>query len=154
MGELKATRDPAAVLVAYGLGSCVGVSLYDRRSGVAGLAHVMLPSSQGGTDQRTVNRFANRAVPALVDEISRLGGDLRTTIAKIAGGARMLEAAGLSDSFNIGDRNVEAVKAALANLAIPLAKADTGGNRGRTMSMHVGPGRVTVRIIGEKEADL
>ncbi len=155
IGELKVTKDPADVLVAYGLGSCVGVCLYDPDVKVAGLAHVMLPNSAEAISQNPVGKFADRAVPMLLEEIVKLGGNPRRLMCKIAGGAQMLIAPGFpAGGFNIGERNVEAVRAALERYKVALRKAETGGTRGRTLSLYAATGRVMVRTIGEKETEL
>lgn len=155
IGELKVTMDPTEVLVAYGLGSCVGVCVYDPDSKIGGLAHVMLPSSAEAVSQRPLSKFADYAVPMLLEEMTKLGVAKRRLVSKIAGGAQMLVGPGFSgNGFNVGERNVEAVKAALERLKLPLLKADTGGHRGRTLAMHLGVGKILVRTIGEKETEL
>ncbi|MHB1159397.1 MAG: chemotaxis protein CheD [Chloroflexota bacterium] len=155
IGELRASRSPSEVLVAYGLGSCVGVCLYDPQAKVGGLAHVMLPNSAEAISQRPLGKFADCAVPMLLEEMVKLGVEPRRLICKIAGGAQMLTAPGFStNGFNVGERNVEAVKAALERHRVPLLKYDTGGNRGRTLAVHLATGKIMVRTIGEKEIEL
>ncbi|MGI5836424.1 MAG: chemotaxis protein CheD [Chloroflexota bacterium] len=155
IGELRVSNSLQEVLIAYGLGSCIGVSVYDPHAKVAGLAHVMLPNSKEALSQKPLGKFADLAVPMLLEEIRRLGGQPRRLVGKIAGGAQMLIGTGFSQNgFNIGERNIHAVKAAMERHGISLVNADIGGNRGRTMALHVGTGRTTVRIIGEKEKEL
>lgn len=154
MGDLQASRDPSTVLVAYGLGSCIGVCMYDPVVLIGGLAHVMLPSSREVQGWQTSSKFADCAIAQLIEKMTRLGSGPRRLQARIAGGARMLTAPGFGDSFNIGQRNIESVRSTLQLHGIPLLSADTGGTRGRTMAMHIGTGRITVRTIGEREIEL
>lgn len=155
IGELKISRDPLAVLVAYGLGSCVGVCVYDPESRAGGLAHVMLPNSAEAVSQSPLSKFADRAVPMLLEEMAKLGVPRRRLVSKIAGGAQMLVAPGFGgNTFNVGERNIEAVKSALERNRVPLLKADVGGHRGRTLAMHLAVGKILVRTIGETEAEL
>ncbi len=155
IGELRVSRDPDEVLVAYGLGSCVGVCLYDPETKVGGLAHVMLPNSADAISQRPLSKFADQAVPMLMEEMKKLGAMSRRLLCKIAGGSQMLTAPGFSgNGFNVGERNVDAVKAALNRHRVPLLGADTGGNRGRTLALHTVSGKIMVRTIGEKETEL
>ncbi len=155
IGELRVSKDPGEVLVAYGLGSCVGVVLYDPEAKVGGLAHVMLPNSADAVSQRPLSKFADQAVPMLLDEMKKLGGVPRRLVCKIAGGAQMLTAPGFStNGFNVGERNVDAVKAALRRHRVALLNAVTGGNRGRTLSVYTASGKIMVRTIGEKETEL
>ncbi|MDO8690644.1 MAG: chemotaxis protein CheD [Dehalococcoidia bacterium] len=102
MGEICTARDPLVVLAAYGLGSCVGVSVYDPVAKVGGLAHVMLPSSREVSLQKLSYRFADVAVPALLEQVQKLGAIRKRLICKIAGGARMFAMLGSSDGFKIG----------------------------------------------------
>lgn len=135
---------PPDVLITYALGSCVGSCLFDLKAGVAGLSHIMLPDSSnlGGKD---VNRmkFADTALPDMVAAMVRMGADPRRIQAKIAGGALMFAAR--SEQFNIGERNVAAVKQALAKLRIPIIASDTGLNYGRTVYFHSEDGKVVVK---------
>ena len=108
MGEIAVSRRSGDELVALGLGSCIGLALVDRSAGVAGLAHVVLPESSP-TD-RQPGKFADLAVPELIDRIVRAGASRRRLEAVLAGGARMFE---LGD-LDIGARNAEAVRSGLA----------------------------------------
>ena len=150
MGELAVSRDPGHVLVSLGLGSCIGLALVDARTGVAGLAHVVLPDSAGRDDK--VGRFADRAVPELVSQLERLGAVRPRLKAVLVGGASMfaLGSAGL----DVGPRNEAAVREQLKALRIPIVANETGGNRGRTIRVTVDTGRVTSREAGGTEDEL
>ncbi len=150
MGELAVSRTPGHVLVSLGLGSCIGLALVDPRSGVAGLAHVVLPDSAGRAD--AAGRFADRAVPKLLAAVGNLGATRMRLKAVLVGGASMfaLGAGGL----DVGPRNESAVREALKALRIPIAATETGGNRGRTIRVTVDSGRVTSREAGGTEAEL
>lgn len=150
MGELAVSRTPGHVLVSLGLGSCIGLALIDARSGVAGLAHVVLPDSAGREDG--AGRFADRAVPRLVAEVERLGAVRPRLKAVLVGGASMFKVG--AGALDVGPRNEAAVRDALKALRIPIAATETGGNRGRTIRVTVDSGRVTSREAGGVEADL
>ena len=144
IGEMVATADKDLVLVAVGLGSCVGVALYEPRSRVAALAHVMLPDSRG---QRKDLRFADVAIPAAVEEMARLGAMPSRIRAVLAGGAAMFQF-GPSAHIRIGEQNIEACTRALQELSIPIIASDTGGSSGRTLSLVVATGEVYVKTPG------
>ncbi len=112
-----------------GLGSCIGLVIYDKDKGIGGMAHVMLPDSQGRTERP--GKFADTAVEALVQDLLKAGSRQGSLVAKMAGGAAMFKT--FSGNLNIGDRNIQAVKAALKLKNIPLAGEDSGGVAGRTM---------------------
>lgn len=129
-------------LVARGLGSCIGLALIDRFAGVAGLAHIVLPEATPTDRQR--GKFADLAVPELIERVCLAGGSRRRLEAVLAGGARMFELGEL----DIGARNAEAVLALLAASGVSVHAAETGGNRGRTMRVEVGECKVTVKEAG------
>jgi chemotaxis protein CheD len=142
MGEIEVSTRPDDELVARGLGSCIGLALIDRYAGVAGLAHIVLPEATP-TD-REPGKFADLAVPVLIDRVCRAGASRRRLEAVLAGGARMFELGEL----DIGARNAEAVRAGLARFGLSVHAAETGGNRGRTLRVAVGDCTVTVKEAG------
>lgn len=153
MADLNATR-AGAVLKTTGLGSCVGVTLYDPQVRAAGMAHVMLPSSEIAREgQLNVAKYADTAIPELIRRLIALGADPRRMVAKMAGGAQMFAFAGGSDSMRIGPRNVESAKLALESARIPLLAEDTGANYGRTVELDSASGIFIIRSVqyGVKE---
>ena len=155
LGELRNGSRKAIVLVCYGLGSCIGLALFDRTAGVGALAHVVLPDSRLGRGQDAQpGKFADTAVPAAVSQLLKLGAVRSRLTARMAGGARMLNVVGSGTRLDIGARNVEAVRAALAGEAIPLVAEDTGGTYGRTLQLFIDNGRLLVSTVGRGEREL
>jgi chemotaxis protein CheD len=148
MGEIEVSNRAGDELVARGLGSCIGLALIDRFAGVAGLAHIVLPEST--ENDREPGKFADLAVPALIDQVVRAGASKRRLEAVLAGGARMFELGEL----DIGARNAEAVRSGLAASGLSVRAADTGGTRGRTMRVGVGDCTVTVKEAGGEATTL
>jgi chemotaxis protein CheD len=151
MGELAASAAAGDVLVSLGLGSCIGLALLDRRTGVAGLAHVVLPDSGGNAADNKL-KFADHAVPELVDRVVANGGRRLRLEAALVGGASMFATA--RATLEVGQRNEAAVRDQLKALRIPVIAAETGGKRGRTIRVHVGSLEVTVREAGGKDHEL
>lgn len=141
------------VLVCLGLGSCVGIALYDANKKIGGLVHILLPASQNSNNSNPT-KFADTGIPFLLDEMVRLGADKQSIVAKIAGGSQMFSIKGREDKINIGARNVEITKDTLRKLGIPILGEDTGGNFGRTMEFFVSNGIVKVKAIGRGEKEL
>ena len=152
MGELAFSAQPDDELVSMGLGSCVGVALLDRERAIAGLAHVMLPVANAAYSAPA--KFADRAIPALLACVERLGARRDAMIAVLAGGAQMFAAGSGAPGLDLGQRNESAVRGALADAGIPVCAAATGGGRGRTVRVHVGEARVTVKEAGGVELPL
>ena len=150
MGEIAISATAGEVLVSIGLGSCIGLALVDRRRGVAGLAHVMLPEAIG--DGGPAGKFADLAVPALVARLTALGAVRPMLEAVLVGGAQMFSL-GDSAAMDIGVRNDAAVRAALAEERIPVVAAATGGSRGRTIRV-LPSGVVLSKEAGGAEIEL
>ena len=127
-----------------GLGSCVGVVLYDSAGDWSGLVHVMLPEVP---KDKQVNpaKFADVGVPWLLDRLYEAGANRRRVQAKIAGGAQMFAPVGSSDLLRIGPRNVEMVRHVLTELNIPLVAQDVGGSQGRTIEFDPVTSMLSVR---------
>jgi len=153
MADLKVAAK-GELLKTTGLGSCVGLTLYDAAAGVAGMAHIMLPSSEISRES-AFNRakYADTALPDLLLAMTERGASRNRLIAKLAGGAQMFMFAGQSETMRIGPRNVETCKLLLSELAIPILAEDTGANYGRTIELDSVSGILTIRSVqyGVKE---
>ncbi len=143
---------PPDVLVTYALGSCVGICLYDDKAKVAGMSHILLPSSVQIPGNATPMKFADTAIPMLMVKMQAKGARPNTLKAKIAGGAQMFASTGNASIANIGERNVAAVKATLQRLRIPIVAEDTGSNYGRTLLFSASDFMMTIR--SPKRAEL
>jgi len=153
MADLQIAKAPD-ILVTLGLGSCVGVALYDSKAKIGGLAHIMLPDSkQTRKGETNVAKFADTAIAKTLADMEKQGAKRQHITAKIAGGAQMFAFNNASEVMRVGDRNVEAVKKVLGMEKIPLIAEDTGGNFGRTIELDTSTGKLFVRTInkGEKE---
>ncbi|OXM16007.1 chemotaxis protein CheD [Paenibacillus herberti] len=137
-----------------GLGSCVGLTLYDSDRKIGGMAHVMLPdSSISREDSFNRAKYADTALPLLIEELEKAGARVNRLSAKMAGGAQMFAALVKSDSLRIGPRNVEKCVQMLASYGIPIVGEDTGGSYGRTIELDSETGILYIRSVqqGTKE---
>ncbi len=152
MADYKVGCNPAS-LISYGLGSCVGIALFDTVAKVGGLAHIMLPDSTQARAADNPAKFADTALPLMLSEIIKLGAVKSRITAKIAGGAQMFTFTNTTDIMRVGERNAEAVRLVLKKLDIRLLAEDTGGNYGRTVELKLDTGIFRVKTIdkGEKE---
>ena len=151
MGELAVSRVPGHVLVSLGLGSCIGLALFDRKLGIAGLAHIVLPQSQGHAPQNP-RKFADLAVPEMLVELEEIGARRLRLEAVLVGGASMFAVS--SAGLEVGQRNEAAVRELLLKERIPVVAAATGGSKGRTVRVDVASSAVTVREAGGRETEL
>jgi chemotaxis protein CheD len=133
-----------------GLGSCVGVVLYDSVNKIAGMAHVMLPdSSLGKGSEINIGKYADTAIPQLIRDMETAGASKRNLVAKIAGGAQMFSFLNGNDTMRIGPRNVDACKAMLMREQIKIVAEETGGNCGRTIEMDTETGMLQIRTVNQ-----
>ncbi|MCP4542075.1 MAG: chemotaxis protein CheD [Chloroflexi bacterium] len=152
IGELITSDAPNDVLVAYGLGSCVAICLYDPAVKVGGMLHALLPAnpknnSSGGNPLK----FVDQGLPLLLKSLSKLGGIRTRLIAQLCGGAQALSALGFEndDLASIGKRNILAAQTALKAAGIPVRAQAIGGRIGRTVRLYIVDGEVTVRSLGQ-----
>ena len=138
-----------------GLGSCVGIVLYDERSTTVGMIHVMLPDSTlGRTDKINLAKFADTGITAMVEQLKIEGIQPYKLRAKIAGGAQMFQFTSSRDTMRIGPRNVEAVKEYLKKFSIPIVSEDTGGNSGRTIEFDPTTKLLNIRTVNQGVRDI
>jgi chemotaxis protein CheD len=153
LGEIKLSQNPEDVLVAYGLGSCLGIGMYDPIARSAGLLHAVLPYHPDGHKEFT-SRYVDSGIQAIVYEMEKLGADRTRLIIRMAGGANMLTIPGFTQSFNIGTRNVEAARAIIKTFDLRLASYEVGGTIGRTIRFYVNDGRMTIRTVSNQEREI
>jgi chemotaxis protein CheD len=150
MADLKAGKNPDSI-ISYGLGSCVGIALYDSQVKIGGLAHIMLPDSTQARAADNHAKFANTAIPVLLEQVIHLGAVKSRITAKIAGGSQMFSFAQATDIMRIGDRNVEAVREVLKSLSIRILAEDVGGNYGRTVELMLATGMYCIKTVNKGE---
>lgn len=147
IADMKIVSFPNRIIT-VGLGSCIGIALFDKNKAIGGLVHIMLPDSSQFTNVKNPIKFANLAIPCLINEMEKLGCIKRGIKAKIAGGASMFNFSDKSITMDIGNRNIISVKNTLVNLNIPIISEDVGGNKGRTMIFDTQNGLVTIKTVG------
>ena len=152
MADYKVGCSPST-LISYGLGSCIGISLYDPTAKVGGLLHIMLPDSTTiRNSSQNIAKFADTGIDELVRQMEKLGARKARMVAKIAGGATMFTFQGRNDMMQVGERNVQAVKKKLKEINIPILAEDTGKNYGRTVTFYPETGEFHIRAVGRDES--
>jgi chemotaxis protein CheD len=149
ISDLKVSNDEDDVLVTYSLGSCIGLTLYDPEAGVGGLIHCMLPLSKIDKEKsiESPSMFVDTGVTAFLTDMFAKGAKKKNIIAKIAGGAKMLNH---GDMFNIGERNYKVTKAILEKNGIVLSGEAVGGTVSRTVFLYMLSGETVIRSGGEE----
>ncbi len=147
IGEYAITTDET-LLTIHGLGSCVGISLFEKELKISALIHILLPDS---TRKKKIlqfpGKYASSAIDMVVSQIEQKGGKKENITAKIAGGAHMFSFSSPHEKISIGDKNIKAVKEKLSELNIELLGEDVGGSHGRSMIVNPISGTVIIKTI-------
>ncbi|MGL5617415.1 MAG: chemotaxis protein CheD [Sarcina sp.] len=153
IADLKVAKSPEKIIT-IGLGSCVGIAIYDKYKKVGGLAHIMLSDSKNFRSNNNLLKFADTAIPILIEKVQNLGGNKRFLEAKIVGGASMFNFSDTNVASRIGEKNVLMVEKVLEENRVPIVAKDTGGNKGRTMTLYLESGVVTIKTVGKGIKDI
>lgn len=148
MADLIVAKHPVN-LVTLGLGSCIGLVIFDQTTKSAGMVHIMLPDSRDTKNIPKPGKFADTAIPLLLDELFKLGVNKAQLRAKMAGGAQMFSMPGKDNAiFSVGTRNIEATTKILAAHGIKVVASDTGGNKGRSVEFSSETLKFIVKTLG------
>ena len=150
MADLNIAKSPDS-LTTLGLGSCIGLTLYDRVAKIGGLVHYMLPDSTKLKNNSNIAKFGDTGIRELYKKMIEKGASPTRMVAKIAGGAKMFEVSGLSSVGNVGERNAEEAKIILKELKVRLVAEDTGLNYGRTVVLNCENGEYLIKSVGKPQ---
>ncbi len=142
MGQVASSKAPGRLKSV--LGSCVGVAIFHPRCPVGVLAHVVLPEASGRTG--SPGKFADTAIPHMLQMLDNLGVPRTGRIAKIAGGAQMFAASG---PMQVGDNSVDAGDRALSAAGIRITAKNVGGTSGRRLTFDCSNGELQIEIVGK-----
>ena len=150
MADLNIAKSPDS-LTTLGLGSCIGLTLYDPVAKIGGLVHYMLPESTKLKNNSNIAKFGDTGIRELYKKMIEKGASPTRMVAKIAGGAKMFEVSGLSSVGNVGERNAEEAKIILKELKVRLVAEDTGLNYGRTVVLNCENGEYLIKSVGKPQ---
>lgn len=147
MADYKICRPPQKIST-LGLGSCLGVVLFDKTTKICGMAHVMLPDSHRIKKNTNRMKFVDTCLQDMYEELLSMSVQRSNLVAKIAGGAKMFSYQTSNDSMHIGQQNVIAVHKKLKEWSIPILAEDTGKNYGRTIIFDPMTGELLIKAVG------
>jgi len=149
IGELYAGRSTGEIIKTFALGSCIAVVIFDVVVGSAGMVHIALPDShiRGSGSRKEPGHFADTAVPSLINALVRASGSANSKnwVVKLIGGASIMDT---NSVFNIGGRNLIAIKAVLQSNRLRATAGDVGKNFSRTVEISVGDTKVRITSPG------
>ena len=147
MADCRVGQAPGQILTTYALGSCIGLAVYDRATGVGGLLHFMLPDSAIDPSRGRDNpcMFADTGIPLLLQQVVALGASKRRLVVYAVGGAQMIDR---EKVFDIGKRNCLATRKILWKEGVMLTGEVVGGDLSRTLRLEIGSGRIWIQEGG------
>ncbi len=147
MADYKICRSPQKIST-LGLGSCLGVVLYDKTTQICGMAHIMMPDSTKISKNSNRMKFVDTCLSDMYEELLASGARKSGLVAKIAGGAKMFSYQSNNSHLNIGEQNIEAVRRLLEQWNIPIIAEDVGSNYGRTIEFDTTTGELVIKSVG------
>lgn len=149
VADMKVSNDPEGLLVAYSVGSCIGLAIHDPIATVGGMLHYMLP--QSSIDVRKAKKnpymFADTGIPLLFKEAYNLGAKKHRLRVTVVGGAQILDQKGL---FNIGKRNYLLLRNMFMKNNVSIDFEDVGSNVTRTLKLEIRSGEAWLKISGRE----
>ena len=142
IGDCAIARSPMKIKTS-GLGSCLGITLYDRQKKIGGLLHTMLPNIKDAKLKDNPAKFTDAGIEYLVDEMIRRGGSIDKLEAKVVGGAGMFE----NSRLNIGERNIKSARETMKKLGVSIIAEDVRKNYGRTVIFDTLTGDLLIKTI-------
>ncbi len=132
--ELVVSNHEETTYNCLGLGSCIGLFLQDRQTGISGGAHILLP------------QHVPTVVAELLKQFKALGSDLLNLRAKVVGGANVI-----ATGYEVGAQNASSVLEQLIQQRIYIAAQDVGGIQSRSAKFDAKTGTMTVRFSQSNE---
>jgi chemotaxis protein CheD len=152
IAEMVVSNDPEDVIVTYSLGSCLGIVLYDIKSRVGGMIHVMLPDSGIEKVSKTSAAFnpakyVDTGVPLLIQACMAQGLNKKSACLSVFGGAQIFDR---EDYFNIGKRNYISLRKAIWQEGLLITHEHVGGRVHRTVKIELKSGEITLDVNKEQ----
>jgi len=149
--EMKISSNPVETLVAFSIGSGIGMTIHDPVGGVGGVLNFILPDStkaNGTNPAKAPFMFADTGITTFLKALFEQGAKAENLKVVIAGGAHIMDQTGV---FNIGQKNLEALKTSLGDFGVKIHHEASGGTKNRTISLEIGSGRSIIKTFGEEE---
>lgn len=147
VADICVVSGPNLEIITHALGSCIGVTVFDPVTHVAGMLHFMLPTS--ADQQRAADNpamFGDTGIPLLFRSCYAAGAVKERLIVSAAGGAEILND---DNTFRVGARNRTLLRKIFWKNNVLIHAEDTGGGHCRTMSLRTDDGAVEIRSQGK-----
>jgi chemotaxis protein CheD len=149
-GEMHYSDKPSLVITV--LGSCLSVTMHDRRTGVGGICHGLLPvcSDQAhcpaGCSQGF--RFVDCSIRQMLRLFENAGSRRRDMEVKCFGGADMFSRRiEKTCVVSVGRQNITTAEETLTREGLRIVKQDVGGLGGRKIFFYTHTGEVLLKRL-------
>jgi chemotaxis protein CheD len=149
--QMRVSNNPAETLVAFSIGSGIGIAVYDLVTNVGGLLNFLLPESasiQSPLSKKCPFTFADTGIPAFFSALEALGAGNDRLKVVITGAAKVMDQNG---AFNVGQHNYRATKSILLGYAVDIHHEDIGGIHPRTLKLNIENGDIFINLPGRSE---
>ncbi|MFA5455175.1 MAG: chemotaxis protein CheD [Sulfurimonas sp.] len=138
--------DKGSVNITTVLGSCIAVCLYDKKLGIGGMNHYLLPFWNGNGLQSL--KFGNISTPKLLEAMLERGANINNIEAKIFGGAA-INISCCNGAMMVGEKNILVAREILSDYKIKIVAEDVGGNNGRKIQFNLENGKVLLKYTAK-----
>ena len=147
ISDMQVSGNSEDSLIIYSLGSCLGLSLWDKEKKLGGMIHCLLPLSKADTAKAKINPlvYVDTGLPLLLQSMFDMGATRANLEAKIAGCASVVNAA----SFKIGKRNEAVARKVLWKNNILIKGEQVGGSLARTFLLNINDGTTIINPRSE-----
>ena len=145
IGKINVSNNTGDIITIHGIGSCIGLTMYDKKKKIGGMAHILVPNKTIPAKEHLPALNPEEAVPNLLKELTKLGARKENIETNIVGGAHLKNLSKLTTK--IGEKNILSVKKVLADHEIYICKEDVGGVYARRLSLHIEDGQIHSKTI-------
>ena len=142
IGAMEVAKNPKVLKTV--LGSCVALILYDKSSRIGGMAHIFLPRKKPESVGEPDSKYADTAVPALLDAVVELGARRQNIFAFMVGGGNIFKPLKKTTLPTVAELNVQVTQESIKEHRIPLLGCDVGRDKGCKVSFDLSTGDMVI----------
>lgn len=152
MADYKVARGDQK-LITRDLGSCIGITIRDPKTGIGGLLHAMLPTTiiRKDVPVEQLPKYVDSGLETMIREMEKMGANRRYMEAKMAGAAHIIQYQSVSPSRDISSRNIQVAVEYLEKHRIKILGMEVGDRYPRTVIFEPGSGMTVVKTFGKPD---
>jgi chemotaxis protein CheD len=161
-GEMHISEKP--VIVSTVLGSCVSVTMFNKRSNIGAICHGFLPRCKCkdnccGNPQKCIFksgcsgiceesfRYVDCSIVNMLKRFQSLGIESKELDIKLFGGANVIATENKNSSLIVGTQNVKQALYSIESESLSLLVSDVGGREGRKIQFFTHTGDILLKRL-------